>query len=254
LTAPDRLPDPEVWAHLDDCLANYRDEHEDLLLQPESFEERSLHNAMDGLQDFALRLLRTGLVPPDLSDRLSNYQPGSPIENKILDLLQYDLVQHRIEFDLADEVVSRLKGLNKRVVLTIVALALLLRSQPSDTAIKYFQRATTLFLTGYDTEVSIMCGAVIEAALATRISDEHLRESGFKPSYRRTGVFSLGQRMQFEESHPFLNEALRNELWQVVNWRNDAVHVQPDLGPQPGLPLLFAGHLLGAILPRDVVA
>ena len=250
MDAPDRLPEPQVWQRLLDSLDEYRDEHTQRLRAPENPEEESLHDAMKTLDDVAFQLLKAGVVPSALGDRLSTYQPGSPIENKILDLLQYDFVQHRVEFDVAGEVVAKLKGVGKRIPLSVIAVALLLRSSPSDTAVKYLHRTITLFLAGYDAEVVIMCGAVLEAAMTACVPDETLRAAGLKPAHRRTGVFSLTQRMEFEKGHPFLNDALRDEFWKAVNWRNDALHNQPDIGPSPGLAVLYAAHLLGAILPR----
>ena len=94
-----------------------------------------------------------------------------------------------------------------------------------------------------------MCGAVLEAALATRLPDKLLATAGWKPVYRHTGVFSFGQRIHYEERHPVLSAELRKQLRNIANWRNDAVHVQPDVGPDPALVLLMTAQLLGAILP-----
>jgi hypothetical protein len=245
-----RIPPPEVWSLLDASLSTYQDEHEELLAAPTNPVEETLRRAMDELQSQALSLVTTGEIPDDLDTRLSEFQPGTQAEDKVLELLAYDFVHHRIEFDAAREAVQRLAGLSKRIPLLIVAFAMLLGSKPSPTAVKYFRRAATLFLAGYDSEVVVMCGALLEAAMAARFPDDVLRRSGLKPAYHRTGVFSLGQRMHYEEDHPVLAEKDRARFWQIVNWRNDAMHVQPDIGPKPAEPLLFTARLLGLILPK----
>ena len=243
---------PEVWAHLEASLDTYQREHESHFQGPEGPEEAKLHEAMGELRKRALDLLTTGRLPPDLEDRISAYQPGAHVENKILDLLQYNVVQHRIEFDVAWEVIGRLRSLGQRVAGATFALALLLRSDPSETAVKYFRKAATLFLAGYDSEVAVMCGAVLEAAIRTRIPDAVLQARGIRPAHRRTGDYSLKQRMEYETMDPFLDAEQRDRFWNVINWRNDAVHVQPDLSPDPALPLLHTSKLLGAILPRSL--
>ena len=235
---------------LDASLSTYQDEHEELLRTPTGPDEATLHQAMDDLQSQALGLLTTGQLPADIDQRLGRFLPGSEPEQKILDLLAYDFVHHRIEFDAARATVQKLAGLSKRIPILTVAFALLLRSTSSPTAVKYFQRAAMLFLAGYDSEVIVMCGALLETAMAARFPDEVLRRIGINPAYRRTGVFSLGQRMQYEEDHPVFAEKDRARFWQIVNWRNDAVHVQPDISPKPAEPLLFTAQLLGVILPR----
>ena len=56
--------------------------------------------------------------------------------------------------------------------------------------------------------------------------------------------------MQYEESHSFLSEDQRKQFWEVINWRNDAVHVQPDIAPEPAVAFIKTASLLSAILPR----
>lgn len=247
----DESEEPEVWARLESSLDVYQDEHESLFRNPESTEEVRLHEAMIELRRHAFDVLTTGRLPNDLADRLASYEPGSAVESKVLNLLGYNLVQHRIEFDIAWEVVARLRDVNKRVRVGTLAFALLLHSDPSETAVKYFRKAAALFLAGYDAEVAVMCGAVLEAAISARL-DDALRAAAIRPAYRRTGDYSIAQRMHYEIDHPFLNVDQREMFWKVLNWRNDAVHVQPDLTPSPDQPLVFTANLLGVILPRSI--
>lgn len=239
-----------VWSHLSASLAVYREEHEDTFAPPESEEEKSLHAAMDKLARHALGLITTGVIPKLAEDELADFMAGDAVAVKVRELLAYNYVQQALEFDVGEGVIDQLAHLPRRIQLAIVAFILLQQAQPSSTAIKYLERACYLFLAGYTTEVIVMCGAVLEAAAASRLPDDLLRDAGLKPAYKKTGVFSLGQRMSYEERHPLLDERHRELFWKVVNWRNDAVHVQPDMGPDPSEPLLTTALVLGVLLPR----
>jgi len=251
MTEPaDEETGPEIWSLLTSALDTYRGEHEEGFLPPSDNEESRVHRALDTLEKYVFNLVTTGQIPEQLNDALSDYQPGSRVEDKLVDLLAYNVTHHRIEFEVGSDVCWRLVGLGKRVGVVAVAFILLLRSKPSDSAVKYLRQASTLYLGGYSTEVFVMCGAVLEATMSARITDDVLATDGRKPAYRHTGVYSLGQRMQYEEAHPFLTEAQRKQFWEVINWRNDAVHVQPDIAPDPGLAFVKTAGLLSVILPR----
>jgi len=241
---------PEVWAHLTASLDTYRREHKALFLKPQTDEETRLHRALDEIEKHALGLVTTGQIPHDLHGALEEFRPGTLLPDKIADLLSYNGSQHAIEFEVASAVCWKLEDLSKRIQLVIFAFLLLLRSDPSPTAIKYLRQATTLYLAGYTTEVFIMCGAVLEAAMEARFPDELLRHHGSKPAYRHTGVFSLGQRMAFEEHSPIFRDDERRQLRQLITWRNDAIHIQPDLAPRPAAAILNTAIVLGAIVPR----
>jgi hypothetical protein len=244
---------PEVWPLLHIHLENYRDEHEELFATPSTSEDESLQRAQDQLRQSAYRILTSGEVPEDLAERLLDFEPASTVEDKVVELLGYDLVQHRIEFDVTEDVLLRLIGLDKRIQIAALGLVLLLRSDPSPTAVKYYERASFSYLAGHKAECVIMCGAVLESALATRFPDDRLVEAGMKPAIRRTRAFTLGQRMDFEGDHPIFDDKGRDAFWQVINARNDAVHVQPDLA-DPTKPLVYTAKLLSVMLPRGFVS
>jgi hypothetical protein len=238
--------------HLWDCLDDYQRQHEEGYAEPETDEERKLHDAMKMLEDFALRLISTGTGVDALDPAFSDFMPGTNIAEKVTSLLDYNLVRDRLQFAVAQSVVDRLSGLERRIVEATIAFAFLLRANPSETAVKYFERASSLFLAGYDGEVIIMCGAVLEAAAAQRIPDEQLRDLRIKPKNRKTGTYSIGQRMTVEEQRQLLTTGQRESFWEIVNWRNDAAHVQPDIGPKPDLALIMTAAVLGSLLPRIV--
>jgi hypothetical protein len=241
-----------IAGRLADCLSDYRDEHDDTFAEPEGDDEQRLHQAINALDAFALRLVVTGVGVDALDRELESFMPGTNVTEKITSLLDYNLVRDRLQFAVARAVVDRLARLERRIRVATIAFALLRRANPSQTAVKYFERACHLFLAGYDGEVIVMCGAVVEAALKERIPDEDLRTAGIEPSFKRTGDYSIGQRMTFAKSNELLSQKERDLFWQIVNWRNNAVHVQPDIGPEPEHALLMTALLLGKLLPRII--
>lgn len=222
-------PDVSLWllSYLDVRRGEYEEQYADAT----NDEELHFHRALAEFERKAEDLVTTGILPQGLAESLLEFMPGDPIEAKVRELLTYRIVHHRLEFDIAADVCSRLSGVDKRVQIVVIFTMLLLGYRPSPTAVKYFQRATRLYLAGYEAEAVIMCGAVLEAALAHRFPDELLQREGMRPAFRRTGDFSAGQRLHYEEMHRVLTPEQRKAAGQLMNWRNDAIHVQPDVGP-----------------------
>ena len=244
---------PDIANSLAACLSVFRSEHEETFADPETPDERSLQSAMDKIESSAFQALTTLEIPPDLGEQLTTFMPGSLVDDKLTTLLSYNFVQDRIAFDIADDVIEGLEDVGQRVRVSVVAFMLLQRSAPSPTALKYLERALRLYLAGYTTETFVMCGAVIEAALATRFPNSLLQTTGVQPDHSRTGDYSISQRMRYaKEQHAFGRKTV-DQIWELLNWRNDAVHVQPDIVPgNPAEAVLTVGILLGRILPKAI--
>lgn len=244
------LEPPDIYGSLSEAVDNCQADYEDRFAPPDGPHEVLLHGAIDAVESHALRLITTGDISAASDAELSPFMPGAALTEKLANLLEYNVVHHRIAFAVAHEVVSLLHGLSGRVRMLVLGYRFLHRAKPSVTAVKYFERAARLFLHGYGAEVHIMCGAVLEAAMRARFPDELLLAAGVKPKWR-TGDYSIGQRMVLEEQEQVLTEPMRAEFWAIVNDRNIAVHTQPDLGPAPAVSLLMTAQLLGMILPRE---
>src|SRR5437868_1485610 len=158
---PIEPPDVGSWLHL--FLEHRRAEYEEQY-GTAPLDDAALEQALESLKSHALRVVSTGTVPTALRNSIGAFMPGDAAETKLRELLSYRIVHHRLEFDVAGDVCERLSGLSERILLVTVLQVLLLGHAASDTAVKYFERATTLYLAGYDTEAIIMCGAVLDAA------------------------------------------------------------------------------------------
>jgi hypothetical protein len=239
------------WIHLESSLDTYGDDHEAWYRPPATPEEATRDEALTGLAKHALGLLRTGRVPQELASLLQTYEPWRPLQDRIRDLMFYNYLLRRLEFDVAWEAVGRLRDSDKRVVISIVAMLDLRKATLSPTAGKYLAEVSELYMAGWRAPVFVMAGAVLEAAMRDRIPDEELRRRGKSPKYVATGVFSIGQRMQVERDLNLLSDEERMRFWKVLNWRNDVVHVQPDIVPDPASVVLEVARLLARVLPRE---
>ncbi len=204
------------------------------------------------LTAFSERISQVLYSPPALRKLLNDIPASAPwdkAQHRLFNLIEYRYVHEHAESAVARAVVSRLDGVRERVRHAFLALLLLIESAPTDTALKYLKQVLDLYLAGYTVEVTVMCGAVLEASMRDRIPDLELKERRIRPAFKRTNDFSLAQRMKVEQELNILDDRFRSMFWEVVNARNDAVHVQPDIGPDPATTLLRTAGLLGEIHP-----
>lgn len=107
-------------------------------------EDAALVKAMADLKKFASELLTTAVVPAELEPLLRDFKPGDTSHTKVQELLRYRVVHHRVDFDIAEDIVGRLMDLDKRVGMITLLTTVPLGYRPSQTAVKYFRRATQL--------------------------------------------------------------------------------------------------------------
>jgi hypothetical protein len=250
---PSGPPPLDVMTYLYDALDTFEMDLDAEYGPPEAEEDRA---ADEALTLFASRVMEALYNPAALRKVVSEVSSELHWDSKqrLQHLLHYRYVHEVAERDVARTVVDRLHGVRDRVKNALLALLLLQDAAPSDTALKYLRQVVDLYLAGYTTEVVVMCGAVLEAAIRDRVPDSLLLERGYTAAFKRTGDYSLAQRMKLEDELGILTEDLRRTFWSVVNARNDAVHVQPDIGPDIPMTLWFTAALLGAIRPVDTGA
>lgn len=241
---------PEIYSWLSSFLDRQRADYEEQFAAPGSDDEHALHRSIDDLSRWAKATVTSAVVPHGLDELLNDFMPGDSIEMKVRVLMGLPVVRHRLEFDVADEVCGHLHDVHQRIEQVVLMTQYRVGYKLSMTARKYFERATRLFLAGYSAETVIMCGAVLEAALRARVPDEQLVEANIKPVFKN-GDFSLAQRLRYVKNRHILTEDQGSQADDLVNWRNDAVHVQPDIGPRPVQALSRLAMLLPVLLPAD---
>jgi hypothetical protein len=238
---------PYLWGALDSYDSDLVSEY----APSENSEQKKIEEELNA---FASRVSEV-LYDPDpekLRFIMADIPAAEPFEHgqrRLLNILGYRYIQEEAEGAVARKVVDRLDGVRERIRKAFVATYLLYETAAPPTAVKYLRQVLDLFLAGYTTEVIVMCGAVLEAAMRDRIPDAELRYRGIKPAFKTANDYSLGQRMKVEPDLGVFTEQERELFWKVVNGRNDAVHVQPDIGPEPVLTLWLTAALLGKIRP-----
>lgn len=242
---------PGLSSWLLSFLSVRRYEYEGQYAESDAEDTTGLNLALAQLERSAAHLITTGVLPDALAPSLQAFMPGDSMRAKVRELLSYQIVHHRLEFDVAEDVCSRLDGVDARVRMVTMLTIVLLGYNPPPTVIKYFQRATTLFLAGYEPETIIMCGAVLEASMASRFTDELLLAAGFSPLFK-SGDFSVGQRLKYEQRNRVLSDAHRKLVGELISWRNDAVHVQLDMGPKALNALASLVLILPELLPGEL--
>lgn len=241
------IPDEPVWAALETYLDDWQSQRRNEYLPPETEEEARLENAIRHFAGRALELVYNPSQVAEILDKDLIAEPWEDVEGAVFRLVGYQVVHEELEADAAFEVIGRLQGLRDRLRVALLALLLLQKADPSDTALKYLRQVIRLYLAGFEGEVAIMARAVLEAAIRDRIPNELLIDLDKKPQYKRTGDFSLRQRMDVASEVGVLPPEARDLCWDVINWGNDAVHVQYDAVPDPTQIVIRTAHLLGEI-------
>ena len=244
-------PNEELWSDLYSYVEYLQQQRHSAYADPETAEEERLRQALGHVAEQALKLLYHPTELERVLQRDLIAQPWEDIRPAVNRLLSYNIVHDALEASAAMEVVGRLEGLSNRIRVAVLAFTFLQASQPSDTALKYFRQVVRSYLAGFYAEATIMCGATLEAAIRSRVTDDLLKEKGIRPRHPKAALYSIGQRMKVEEELDILDPEDREQFWWIVNQRNDAVHVQPDLSPEPDAILFQTAWLLGRINPVD---
>jgi hypothetical protein len=235
------------WIHLLFELDKRLDEHENHYRDATDSDEEQLYRALAIASEYAYEMIQDGAIPMNLTSALEWYLPDETIERKLRTLMQYNYLHRRAEFELGKQVIGRLQDAEKRIQILALIFSVLRARSTSITAVNYLRQASQLYLAGYTAEVFIMCGATLEAALAEVIPDDLVQKTiGEKPKFRASGVYSVGQRMKAEKqlASPIFADFERDQFWQVVNSRNDTVHVQLGLADEPEQMLLLVAYTL----------
>lgn len=78
------------------------------------------------------------------------------------------LIRDRVSLELAQTAIEQLKGAHERALRLV---GLIHGKELSDRASSYVQRATTLYIWGFEPEAAVMCRSSLEAALSDRLAE-----------------------------------------------------------------------------------
>jgi len=151
-----------------------------------------------------------------------------------------DCVSMQLGFEATGRLLPRAEKRIERLI-TMIALRDL-----SELTLAYLDRATRLYLWGFDPECLVMCGAVLEAALEDSLPDEAVWALGFA---KNGDDYTLCQRINaaaagrlFSSKHRALAHGLRQA-------RNDTLHGAPNISLSADQAIRHLASLLDVLFP-----
>jgi hypothetical protein len=188
--------------------------------------------ALDRVRD----LLRGG-NSADLSDADASEIAGL--------LTSHPIVEHGIAIHLASEAADELlTGAESRVGLLAELLA---QRSLSDRAAAYLDRATRLYLWGFEPESVVMCGCVLEAAYPERFSELDMLRLQIQ---KKGDEYEPHQYEGAALSSRIFTTAQRSLARTIRRARNDVLHAVPAVALSARDALLGTAQLLESLFPR----
>jgi hypothetical protein len=160
-------------------------------------------------------------------------------------LAGHTVVKDCININLGFEATDSL--LHNAEIRAPILLQLLEERRLSNRARAFLDRATRLFLWGFDPETIIMCHAVLDAALESVLTDEQLWAKGFP---KKGKWYSSDDRIKGAVAVGLLKpeDGLRAQ-W-LRNLRNSSIHSVPNSDGEAEKALKTLAHLLEVLFPK----
>lgn len=127
-------------------------------------------------------------------------------------------------------------------------LSLLTQWNLSQRSLAYLDRATRLYLWGFDPECVVMCHSVLEAALEERLPDEVVWSHGIKKEGRS---YTASQRINAAAAEGLLDDHQRQLCHELREARNATVHRAPQLSLSAQSAIENLATVLRALFPGD---
>lgn len=162
-------------------------------------------------------------------------------------IMRDEIVAGRLAIGVAEDIVSGFADLETRVTGGFAAWMTLPHSAlPPDVA-RYYARVIRLYVAGGTLELFVFCRSMLEAALAIRIPDTHLRAIGEKPNHKNE-FYSTGQRKRALRKLDVLTSSQWFGIDEVQRYGNKVAHGQVSDLPDPGYAVILACASVGIIV------
>ena len=159
-------------------------------------------------------------------------------------LSKTQIVLDSLSVQLAFEAAGSLEDAEQRA---LVLLSMVAARPITPRAAAFLDRATKLYLWGFDIEAVVMSAAVLEAALGSVFSEADMRRLGFprRPSYTASDyIKAAGRSGMFSQGDVALAGQLRTA-------RNATIHTTPGLAIDAESALTTLTNLLQVIFPPE---
>jgi hypothetical protein len=168
-----------------------------------------------------------------VSHQLDLPSPDDPRSRRAIFENTLQLAARRIFPPSMDVVASRMESLVEFVV-----------ASQNERCNAFLGRVATCYCLNLRTELSVMCRAVLEAAIQDIASDDAVREVLSIPKHVRLG---LAARVEYLDSLGLIQAEVRASIDRVKRGGDDAVHVAPGLEPDPDVLLADLVTALNAV-------
>jgi hypothetical protein len=186
-----------------------------------------------------------GAITTFLRDLGNKEDVDTPLAIKLAQVLHaHKIVAHGIQIDLAVEAADTLlKGAEGRYG---DLLGLLAERRLSERAAAYLDRATRLFLWGFEPETIVMCAAALEAAYESRFSPLDMLRLQITKKGKKFEVYQYEHAALASGVYTPAQAALAHRLRDA---RNDVVHAVPAVALTGRQALVFTSELLSSLFP-----
>ena len=218
-------------------------------------ELREFHRRLYELGEAIGRSLHPIAVSAEVIEKLDSVvqwrAPGANVSGTELDTLvhalgRFPIVRDCVGFHLAMEAADLLLGgAEKRVADLIAKMG---RRHLGARATAFLDRATRLYLWGFEPECVVMCGAVLEAAYEERFSEQDLRAFGIAQADRECTARDYERAALVSGSFTPAEKKLAASIRRA---RNDIVHNAPGVGLSASEALDATAQLLDRLFPGE---
>ncbi len=147
----------------------------------------------------------------------------------------------RFEIELAREYANDLTA-NASRALELVGYLIAAPNAPTR---GYLTRVADCYIRGQSVETAIMCGAALEAALDEYVSGDSVRK--YLPRLRQARHIYTGHRVEYLEATVAVPKEVTEKAREILDSRNNAVHVRMDLVGKPARLVQLLAEVLGEI-------
>jgi hypothetical protein len=203
-----------------------------------------LAKALDKVSRTALESVHALVVSPSIHETLDSIRPGDNRTEAIREAAQYNITHHGLEVELARLAVGRVPVASERVHMLLLLVS---NAKLGRRAAAYLDRATRLYVSGFDPECIVMSRSILEAALEDRLDDEEMARLGFKKGKRQS--FSLKEYIEAAAETRLFSADEQEWADDIRTAGNMAVHVTPGLEPMAFDVLMNVAILIRRLFP-----
>lgn len=220
-----------------------------------SEEDREFYGELDSFATHLRKCVHTLSVDQSVVKSISRllsllrpdeYLPTSSVPKAMTLFQAHPLVKDCINIQLGYEAADELA--RKAEMRIPELLSLLAQRNLSEPSRAYLDRATKLYLWGFDPECVVMCHSVLEAALQDRLPDELVWSHGIT---KNNSSYTSEQRINAAAAEGLLDSQHRKICHDLRRARNDTLHNAPNISLDAKSAISHLATILDKLFPTE---